>query len=566
MAIQDLLEHLTASPPYGRVVKQADLTLVEGSHQAWAYAASAPLEGSGPAKVRALARLTCGDMSIGVLTKSTTDFLVESSIPITSDFVPLELSIHDIGATGGLILRTRANGNTKPRLELKSLHLESWNRTAGAGAIDPIVENLWPLETSVYNIAAMSQWTRAELQRYLTGDAWKDNLILNKFEFASGVARLNSFPWRFSVPFVLCNARCEFCSAWLVQGKPMPIELIDRLDAVLPYLAEIDLVGWGEPLIHPEFGHILDKLKQRGDRRARIALTTNGTQLAKWVDRLIEAGVRDYAISVHAATPDTHEDLMGLPAGSFADVLMGIRSLVSKRPAIPGISVAMVFIVTKQNIEEIPKFVALAEHLGVDSIFVRTLKSRTAEEHRLDGLDYQRLPPYLHPDFETLRERAVEAIRNAKVHVEVSPETWSTKIFPAEVEAEILAQPLVPREVRRATRSFHRTPVADTVDLPVGGSLAAEPGEFVHEELENPYGRAVPMLCPSPYTALYINGFDRMVTPCCYMHTVPGYEKSYLRQGARFDDVWNSSAMVALRESLRNGPLKQPCLKCAFYW
>src|SRR6266446_4362328 len=135
----------------------------------------------------------------------------------------------------------------------------------------------------------------------MSGDPWKDNLVLNKYELATGATKLESFPWRFSVPFVLCNARCEFCSAWLVQGKPMPIDLIDRLEVVLPYLAEIDLVGWGEPLIHPEFGHILDQLRKRADRRARIALTTNGVHLAKWVDRLAEAGVKDYAISIHAA-------------------------------------------------------------------------------------------------------------------------------------------------------------------------------------------------------------------------------------------------------------------------
>jgi Iron-sulfur cluster-binding domain len=65
---------------------------------------------------------------------------------------------------------------------------------------------------------------------------------------------------------------------------------------------------------------------------------------------------------------------------------------------------------------------------------------------------------------------------------------------------------------------------------------------------------------------LYINGFDRAVSPCCYMITVPGYEGSYLRKGASFDQVWNSPAMIGLRKSLNQGPLKQPCLKCAFYW
>ena len=433
-------------------------------------------------------------------------------------------------------------------------------------AVDPIVETLWfPLETAIFSVSAMRTWSRAQLDAMMTGDTWKDNLILNKYEFATGASRLESFPWRFSVPFVLCNARCEFCSAWLVKGEPMPIDLLDRLDVILPYLAQIDMVGWGEPLIHPEFEKIVDKLKSRADPRARITLTTNGVHLAKWVDRLIEARVRDYGISIHAAKSETHEDLMGLPKGSFGKALEGIRSLCAKRAEVAEMSISLVFIVMQQNLEEIPEFILLAESIAADSIFFRTLKSRTLDEQRGDGLDYHRLPPYLHPRFEELRTRAVAAIASANVRVEASPESWSTGIYPAEIEADILRSPLTPREVRRASKSYHRAPTPDTEDLPIGEHIENSHPETC-EELMNPYSRSPPLFCPSPYTALYINGFDRTVTPCCYMQNVPGYQRSFLRKGASFNDVWNSPAMVALRRSLHKGPLKQPCLKCAFYW
>jgi hypothetical protein len=141
------------------------------------------------------------------------------------------------------------------------------------------------------------------------------------------------------------------------------------------------------------------------------------------------------------------------------------------------------------------------------------------------------------------------------------------------VEEHILAEPLTPREIRKSSKSFYREPSPDTESLPIGqpaaqGETLLQLGqtEVVHEQLENPYDRTPPLFCPSPYTALYLNGFDRQMNPCCYMTRVPGHQMSYLRQGASFDDVWNSPAMVALRESLNNGPLMQPCLKCAFYW
>jgi MoaA/NifB/PqqE/SkfB family radical SAM enzyme len=335
------------------------------------------------------------------------------------------------------------------------------------------------------------------------------------------------------------------------------------------------MVGWGEPLIHPQFGYILDKLKAKADRRARIDLTTNGVHLEKWTDRLIEANVRDFAISIHAATPETHRDLMGLPEDAFEKVLAGVRKLVAKRKWFSkmlgklriyrGINVSLVFIVTKQNLAEIPDFITLAEELKVDNIFFRTLKARTLEEQKSDGLDYQRLPPYLHPQFEELRARAVKAISRTRVRINAAPDTWSIGIFPKEVEAEILKSPLTPREVKRASKSYRHAVQRDSETLPIGepdGSGAPR----VLETMENPYNRTYPFLCPSPYTALYINGFDRQVTPCCYMGTIPGHKPVYLRKGASFDDVWNSPAMIELRRSLHEGPLKQPCLKCAFYW
>ncbi len=569
----DLLDKLEATAN-GALVPADGSLCVEGSAQAWAYAASAPLPGKGPAAIKALAKLSAGSMSIGVLSKAQDRFLIEKSIPITGDFVPVEVQVAELGQSGGLVLRTFEDGRTKPQLELKYLVLETQTSADRTNVeIDPIVENLWPLETAVFNVPSMRNWSRSKLESTLTGDAWRDNLILNKWEFATGASRLESFPWRFSVPFVLCNARCEFCSAWLVRGKPMPVDLLDRLDAVLPYLAQIDMVGWGEPLIHPELGDILERFRLRADPRARIALTTNGVHLRKWAERLVVANIRDFAISIHAGTGPTHEDLMGLPHGSFDQVLDGIRAIAAYQSSVPNLSIALVFIVMRQNIDEIPQFIALAGKLGVTSIFMRTLKARTLEEQRRDHLDYHRLPAYLHRDFEGARQRAIEAIAACKIPVEASPETWSTPIFPPEVEEQILAEPLTPREVRKSSKSFYREPPPDTESLPIGqpaapGEMLLQLGqtEVVHEPLENPYDRTPPLFCPSPYTALYLNGFDRQMNPCCYMTRVPGHQMSYLRQGASFDDVWNSPAMIALRKSLNNGPLMQPCLKCAFYW
>ena len=116
-----------------------------------------------------------------------------------------------------------------------------------------MVEALWPLPLPQYSVKQLRRWDRAELEARFTGDLLQDNLILNKWEFANGRTVLESFPWRLSVPFVLCNAQCDFCAAWLMQGKSSLDELMTSLIPVIRHCYQLDLVGWGEPLIHPQF-------------------------------------------------------------------------------------------------------------------------------------------------------------------------------------------------------------------------------------------------------------------------------------------------------------------------
>lgn len=429
--------------------------------------------------------------------------------------------------------------------------------------VDPIVEKLWPLPLPGFSVSAMSRWTQEDLNAHLSGDRLFDNLILNKYEFSTGATELKSFPWRLSVPFVLCNARCDFCSAWLVKGNPMPADLITQLIPVLQHIYELDLVGWGEPLIHPQFGEILENIRKEVDPRARIALTTNGTKLLEWADRLLEAHVSDFSISIHAATAETHNDVMGLELYHFDRILEGIKRLVElkKLPRYQKTRIGTVFIVMQQNIGEIPRFIDLCAELGVDNIFVRTLKPHDKLPR---GLDYHRLPPYLHPEFSKLRNNAVAAIQQSKIPVSASPETWETPIFPQEIETTLKVLPTTSREERLRTIP-KRIPTKYSEKLPVGELKDGQQVE-VFPHLDNVYGRNAPMYCPSPYTAFYVNGFDRQVTPCCYIIQVPGYQKSYFKKSASFHQVWNSPAMIALRQSLFAGPLMAPCLKCPFYW
>ena len=83
-----------------------------------------------------------------------------------------------------------------------------------APKVDPLVDDLWPLPLPEFSVARLRGWSEQTLHSQFTGDVLRDNAVLNKWEFAQGITVLKSYPWRLSVPFVLCNAQCEFCAAW----------------------------------------------------------------------------------------------------------------------------------------------------------------------------------------------------------------------------------------------------------------------------------------------------------------------------------------------------------------
>lgn len=568
----DLLPGLVAGSHLGKVTPEGAAVRVDGGAAPWAYAAFAPFEFTGRALITVEGTGLQGRLSATLLNAARDDVLQDHEQELTVGVRDQRLCIpvEDASRFAGVILRTYGEGDSAPAAVITRISIQPMP------FLDPFLESLWPLQGPQYSLASVFGWSRSDLEARWTGDRWLDNAMTNKWEFAHGVAKLTSFPTRFSVPFVLCNARCEFCSAWLANAEPMPVGLIDGVKDALPYLSEIDLVGWGEPLIHPELDGILEKLRDYCDPRARISLTTNGVHLKKWAPKLVEAGVSDISISIHAARPETHEDLMGLAKGSFAKVVEGMQVIQAYRAQGKKIRLSMTFIVTKQNVDEIPEFIALGEQLEVDQLFFRTLKPQTMDEEDMQGLDYHRLPPYLHEDFEGARTRAAAALAKAKVHCDAQPETWSSPIFPRDTEAEILARPLTPRSVRRVDKALRIDPTPDSADLPRGERLAAEPAADdtlrpapevqPPDDDANPYGRDAPYRCPSPYTALYLSGFNRKVTPCCYMTHVPGYQPAHLRTGVAFPELWNSPAMTELRRSLDEGDLKAPCLKCPFYW
>jgi len=178
-----------------------------------------------------------------------------------------------------------------------------------------------------------------------------------------------------------CNLRCKHCLS--DSGKPHPNELntleakklIDSLEKMKVF--NIDFSG-GEPLIRPDIFELLEYASQK---KICINLITNGALITKEIiDRLENTNIFQLQLSIDGIG-NTHEDFRGIK-GSYERTINSIKLL---RNANYGVVVSSV--VTKQNINELPKIIDVAIDLGVSSykttLFMPTGRGKKNEDELL---------------------------------------------------------------------------------------------------------------------------------------------------------------------------------------
>lgn len=407
------------------------------------------------------------------------------------------------------------------------------------------------------------------------------NFATSIWEFAKGVDTLTSFPWNVTIPVAdLCNARCTFCTSWLEGRKVLDLKKLEVFEPILKRAIFVGLVGHGEPLAHPHFDELCERLQKILDPRAVCYTITNGVFLEKWRDCIDRLNLCSFSISLNAATPETHDEIMGLGRDAFPRILDSIARLVAvpdgRRPPerlAPRNNTYITMVVTKQNIAEIPAFIALGNKLGVTGIWLRSL---LPQANLVSGLNYHLLPPYDHPDFTSLRQMAIDAIAASAVPVQADPAMWSAQIFSASLARRILqsSPAVVSREQalrdldlrQRRTRLYSVPQGIYRGQRVVEDALSARLSPDALDDGTNPFGRVPRFACKAVYYNLYINELYYRMNPCCYLQRVPGHEEIRFDGGIEFMDVWNSPGMIALRRHLRDGPLYGACMRCPEKW
>lgn len=140
-----------------------------------------------------------------------------------------------------------------------------------------------------------------------------------------------------------CNLRCTFCptgNGRMRRARGLMTEAtFERALAGARPLEYVLLFQWGEPLLHPRFGHFARRARTAG---ARTFLTTNGTLLDdRRVALLLDAGLERITVSVDG-DERTHEQVRGVPRARVLDGLRRLRAARDERHAATGVDVSMV--------------------------------------------------------------------------------------------------------------------------------------------------------------------------------------------------------------------------------
>jgi wyosine [tRNA(Phe)-imidazoG37] synthetase (radical SAM superfamily) len=406
-----------------------------------------------------------------------------------------------------------------------------------------------------------------QIQRVCADDSWLSNYLTNLWEYKHGTTELNTYPWNVCLPIVdVCNAACTFCNSWLRGKRWLKREELESFAPLIKNSKLLGLAGHGEPLIHPEFEEMSQRFAELIDERCSVYLITNGYLLNRYESQLEAMNVRTYNISLNGCSPETHDEIMGLGPDGYERVLAALKTLIEKRNAGANTLINISMVVVKQNLHEVVPFIELGNELGVNNLYIRTL--RTSESYAVAGLNYHSLAARDHPEFSRLAREAKAAIQNSRVPVESDPGTWALPLF-SEKDAEYLKQnPPVELSRDEARSDPEVKQIYDDMYAKYSGGalrgqeLTQRPSQADLFGTENPFDRSPRYLCEFVYFNLCLNDFEFKLVPCCYMENVPGFEINTFDGQFDFFEAWNSPAFVELRRSLVSGPMLGPCKTC----
>ncbi len=179
-----------------------------------------------------------------------------------------------------------------------------------------------------------------------------------------------------------CDFRCVYCMAEEMQFVPREQLLtLEELNDITRAFVELGVnkvrVTGGEPLVRRDIDQLFASLGQL-QGLDELTLTTNGSQLPKYADKLVKAGVKRINISLDSLDKALFKELTR--TGNLDHVLAGIDSAIDA-----GLKVKLNSVVLKnRNVDEVTALVDYAVTKKIDISFIEEMPLGAIAEHARD--------------------------------------------------------------------------------------------------------------------------------------------------------------------------------------
>ena len=184
-----------------------------------------------------------------------------------------------------------------------------------------------------------------------------------------------------------CNLACPSCRTEIISAKAEEQDAYaeSARRVILPLLRKVDgqsyISGGGEAFASKHYRSILAALNRTEYPGLYLYLITNGqlTSAERWrqFPDLLEM-IDILSVSIDAARADTYERLRH--PGKWGSLMKNLELIAEMRRTGAIRRFEVNFVVQEENYREIPEFVALADRLGVDSIWFQRLTNYGAFE------------------------------------------------------------------------------------------------------------------------------------------------------------------------------------------
>jgi len=155
-----------------------------------------------------------------------------------------------------------------------------------------------------------------------------------------------------------CNLQCRHCvveAGEKLAGELSTERCLEVAEEMAVFGVENVAFSGGEPLLHPDFFRIVERVVELG---MTVQVATNGTLVTPQIARTLRDLGAEVQVSLDGSRPEIH-DYMRPGRHAFTRTIEGIRALVAA-----GHEIMIGTVLTTININDIPNILALAESLG----------------------------------------------------------------------------------------------------------------------------------------------------------------------------------------------------------